>query len=121
MTHQDAMVESVSEPGKKRAPIGRILVIFLAVVLCVLTIWVIVNLHDIRAFQAMPSGAYAKFMCSSLFVVGMDEESAKEWSSVSIPMQELNVDYETKTVSARALFYTNVAQYQGERYGCTLE
>jgi hypothetical protein len=106
---------------KKRISLGRVLLIVVAVVLCAAVIWVGLNFNKIRAFQAMPSGAYAKFMCSSLFVVGMDEQSAKNWADVGFPMQDVKIDYETKTVSARALLHTSVARYQGERFGCTLE
>ena len=106
---------------KKRMSLGRILLIVVAVALCAAVIWVGFNFNNIRSFQAMPSGAYAKFMCSSLFVVGMDEQSAKNWADVGFPMQDVKIDFETKTVSARALLHTSVAQYQGERFGCTLE
>ena len=121
MKSQDVIVEAVPASGKKRTPIGRILLAVLVVAVCVAQVWVIVNFNDIRSFQAMPSGAYAKFVCSSLFVVGMDEESAKEWASIPVPVQEAQIDYEGKRVTTRALFYTSVARYEGERLGCTLE
>jgi len=120
MNEQDHLVESGSESGKKRVSIGRILCVVLVIGLCAVGIWVIVNFNNISSFQAMPSGAYAKFLCSSLFVVGMDEESAKRWASIPIPVHEVKIDYERKTVSARALLHTSVAQYENERFGCQL-
>ncbi len=106
---------------RKHLPVGRFVLVLVVVVLCVAAIWVGLNWYNIRAFQAMPSGAYAKFVCSSLFVIGMDEASAKEWASIPVPVQEVQIDYQGKTVIAKALLHSSVAQYQGERLGCTLQ
>jgi hypothetical protein len=97
-----------------------LLIVLLAGVLAA-SFWVLVNRQNLVAFQHMPSGAYSKFMCSSLFVVGMTEQEAKDWSALSVPIQSLHIDYEQKTVTSRALFYTSTARFVDERYGCTLE
>jgi hypothetical protein len=101
--------------------IRSVLVVILLAVVILGVAWVFVNWNDLRAFQEMPSGAYAKFMCSSLFVVGMTEDQARNWSALPVPIQELRIDYQTKSVTARALFHSSTARYEDERLGCTLE
>ena len=84
-------------------------------------LWVIANWNELRGFQQMPSGAYAKFMCSALFVEEMTEEQARNLARVSVPVKEMMVDYKSKSVTTRSLFYTSTASFVNERYGCTLE
>jgi hypothetical protein len=105
--------------------IGKLLLKVLLAVLLVAVIggavWVFLNWTDLKAFQGMPSGAYAKFMCSSLFVEGKPIEQARTWSQVSVPVQEISIDYTNKSVTARSLFFTNTARYINDRFGCTLD
>jgi hypothetical protein len=101
--------------------IGKILLGIVGVALVIALVWAALNWSDLRAFQPVASGAYAKFMCSSLFVEGKTEEQARNWAKVSVPVKEIEIDYANKAVTARALFYTNTAQYVNERMGCVLK
>jgi hypothetical protein len=101
--------------------IGKILLGVIGVALVIVLIWVALNWSDLRAFQPVPSGAYAKFMCSSLFVEGKTEEQARNWAKVSVPVKEIGIDYTNKSVTARSLFYTSTARYVNERLGCILQ
>lgn len=83
--------------------------------------WVFANRKDLAAFLPMPAGAYAKFMCSCLFVADMPEEQARNWSQLSVPVKLVRIDYQKKTVVARALLQTRTARYVNARCGCTLE
>ena len=94
-------------------------VVVLAVVIGV--VWVGIHWEELVNFRKMPSGAYAKFMCSALFVDEVSEEQARVIARVSVPVKEINIDYENKAVTARALFYTSTAQYVNDKYGCTLK
>ncbi len=99
----------------------KLLLILLAVIILGLGIVAGANLKDIRAFLPMASAAYAKFMCSSIFVEGKNEEQARNWSRTVIPVKGYKVDYATKSVTATALGKTSTARYMGERFGCTLD
>ena len=101
--------------------IKMFLLIVLLVAVVVGGIWVFINRKDLRSFQQMPSGAYSKFMCSALFVEGMPEDQARNFSRVSVPVIELQIDYENKSVTTWSLFHTSTARYINERFGCTLE
>jgi hypothetical protein len=101
--------------------IGKILLVILLGVVAFGMAWIVIHWKDLRAFQGMPSGAYAKFMCSSLFVEGKSEEQARIWSRMPVPVKEIQIDYTHKSVTARSLFHTSTARYVDERYGCTLE
>ncbi len=109
-----------NRPAGRRFSANHILISILVVLLAAALLWVGLNFENIRALQRMPSGAQAKFLCSTLFVVGMDEASAREWSAVPLPVQQVEIDYEAKRVTVRALFVTSSAVYEGERFGCTL-
>jgi len=84
-------------------------------------LYVAANWTTIKNFLPMASGAYAKFMCSSMFVEGKDEEAARNWSRLSLPIQECVIDRGKKTVTVRALGKTSTARYINERFGCTLD
>ena len=99
----------------------RTIAVILVIVVLAGGTWVFVNRRDVAAFLPMPSAAYAKFMCSSLFVADMSEEQARNWSQLSVPVKEVRIDYQKKTVTARALFHTNTARYVDDRCGCSLE
>ena len=94
-------------------------VVVIAVVVGV--VWIGIHWEELVNFRKMPSGAYAKFMCSALFVDEVSEEQARVIARVSAPVKEINIDYENKTITARSLFYTSTAQYVNDKYGCTLK
>jgi hypothetical protein len=101
--------------------VRKILLGILVVVLVAAAVLVALNRSDLLAFQPVASGAYAKFMCSSLFVEGKTEEQARNWSAVSLPVKLIQVDFTNKTVTASALFHTSTARYVNARLGCKLE
>lgn len=99
----------------------QLLLILIVIILVGAGAWITANLKDIKAFLPMASAAYAKFMCSSLFVEGKTEEQAHNWSKLALPVQRCDIDYEKKTVTAKGLGKTSTARYVSERFGCTLE
>ncbi|HPV98453.1 MAG TPA: hypothetical protein PLZ78_11530 [Spirochaetota bacterium] len=99
----------------------KIALILLLVVIVGIGVWVAANWRDISAFLPMASGAYAKFMCSSIFVEGKTEEAAHNWARLALPVSSCVVDYEKKTVTVKGLGHKNTARYAGARFGCTLE
>jgi len=109
-----------NRPAGRRITARQVLIAILGVLFVAAVLWVGLNFENLRALQQMPSGAQAKFLCSTLFVVGMDEASARAWSAVPLPVQQVEIDYEAKQVTVRALFVTSRAVYEGERFGCTL-
>jgi len=99
----------------------KILLILLVIVILGLGTVIGVNFKDIKNFLPMASGVYAKFMCSSMFVEGKNEEQARNWSRTVIPVKSYKVDFKNKSVTATALGKTSTARYISERFGCTLE
>lgn len=89
----------------------------------VLTIGILLasNWKDIKNFQPMASGAYAKFMCSCLFVEGRTEEQCKIWSRLSIPQSSYIISKKNKSVTSTALWFSSSAHYKSKRLGCTLK
>jgi hypothetical protein len=104
------------EPVKK---IRWYLLIAVLVVVIAGGLWVIANWNELRGFQQMPSRAYAKFMCSTYFVEEMTDEQARNLARGSAPVEEILIDFESKSAMTRSLFYTSTASYVNERYGCT--
>jgi len=99
----------------------KIALILLLVVIVGIGAWVAANWKDISAFLPMASAAYAKFMCSSIFVEGKTEEAARNWSRLSLPVSSCEIDYTKKTVTVKGLGRENTARYKGARFGCTIE
>ena len=101
--------------------IRKLILVLLLLLLVVGASWVVSHWKELRNFQQMPSGAYAKFMCSALFVDEVSEEQARTIARVSVPVKEIQIDYENKIIKTRSLFYTSTARYVNERFGCILE
>ncbi len=101
--------------------IRKLILVLLLLLLVVGASWVVSHWKELRNFQQMPSGAYAKFMCSALFVDEVSEEQARTIARVSIPVKEIQIDYKNKIITTRSLFYTSTARYVNERFGCILE
>ncbi len=95
--------------------------IFITAFLSGMLTYIVINVNDFRDFLPVTSGAYAKFMCVSMFVLGMTEEQARSWSHLPLPYQKMRIDYKTKTVSVTAWGVTSVARYIDERHGTVLE
>lgn len=77
--------------------------------------------YDNSLFE-LGSGFAAKEVCSCLFVSGHDERFCADWVRVKPDVARFKVDYVAKTVRARALLMgKQVARYQGEPLGCTLD
>jgi|688.fasta_scaffold2674889_1 hypothetical protein len=65
------------------------------------------------------TGYNAKEVCSCLFVSGRSEDDCEEWLRVSPDIAKFKVDYETKTVTTKALGGAkSVAAFVSEREGC---
>jgi hypothetical protein len=101
--------------------IMKIALILVLVILVGVGVWVAANWKDISAFLPMASAAYAKFMCSSIFVEGKTEERARNWSRLSLPVSSCEIDYKNKSVTVKGLGRVNTARYRGARFGCTVE
>lgn len=70
----------------------------------------------------LASGFSAKEVCSCLFVSENDEEHCRQWTRVSPNVARFKVDYVSKTVKARSLLMgKQIARYQGDGFGCTLD
>jgi hypothetical protein len=95
--------------------------ILLLIIILTVGILLASNWKDIKNFQPMASGAYAKFMCSCLFVEGRTEEQCKIWSRLSIPQSGYTINKKDMTVTSTALWYTSTARYKDKKLGCTLE
>ncbi len=77
---------------------------------------------DTLNFAPVPSVYHAKEMCSCLFVEGRSEQSCADYVRQStVPVKDVVVDAEKKTVRASSLGVTSTARYKGQREGCGLD
>ena len=67
-----------------------------------------------------PSMALAKDMCSCVFVAEQTKKYCREMTRYQRLMAKFHVDKERQTVEARGLCNIAVAEYKGERFGCTI-
>lgn len=89
-------------------------------ILCVGGGWVLLHAGQLRDFTHIISSYYAKELCTCLFVIEQKEETCHTIVRQYVPISEVLVDREARTVTTSGLFQTNRARFEGPQLGCTL-
>lgn len=90
------------------------------VLVCAVVVGLIIYGDDIRRMPKIGAGFYAKEFCSCYFVNGQSEDFCRDLVHQYVPLTQLKIDSEHRTVQAESLGAVRSARWVSERFGCVL-
>jgi hypothetical protein len=94
---------------------------FTILIFTVVGVWFFLNNKELNSFRDIISSYYAKEFCSCTYILKRDENFCKDLLKQWVPISEISIDNDLKTIKVTGLGKTNTAKYTSPEIGCHLE